>query len=554
MMSPEQFAQMMATIQQTLGARHEASSERGGCRLIAKHFRSETFTGDQTKWDDWSFAFKRCVRSMHKDTFKTMSEWETRDDEVDEETELAQDMEQRSAELYDILCQFCSGEALLVVRSVGEMEGIKAWQKLFKKYNPRTMARGLRMLSEAVNPPRVKNLSDVETAVATWEEKVKRLACQFEEKLSDKMKMAVFTNLMPDAIQDYIYTHADKETKYEELREKVRAMISNKVSVNAGPVPMDVGDVGGKWEETCGEQTMWGTGEEYEVDGVANHYQCRNCQGYGHFARECPSKGLAKGGKGIGKSGKGKGTIDGFGGGSGGWATKGKGPTKGNKGGAKGAAKGDKGRGTSFAGTCWTCGKAGHRANECGKADANGVDEWSEGDAIEEQSVSMGGVWEVGHVAVKTSNRFAALAVEEVNGVSGENEGWKSLLFNEAGVTKPLASAAKVVEAGNRVVLSPEASYIENVQTGEKVNLRREKGVFVFDVQFQDGDVGTITLDSGAGVSVWPKGWKPNFKTEPKKTGLKMIAANGTEIENVGQKRVLFKTATDQSVFSGRSR
>ena len=37
------------------------------------------------------------------------------------------------------------------------MDGFAAWQKLFRKYNPRTMARGLRMLTEAINPPKAKH-------------------------------------------------------------------------------------------------------------------------------------------------------------------------------------------------------------------------------------------------------------------------------------------------------------------------------------------------------------------------------------------------------------
>ena len=79
--------------------------------------------------------------------------------------------------------------------------------------------------------------------------------------------------------------------------------------------------------------------------------------------------------------------------------------------------------------------------------------------------------------------------------------------FNVADVGKPLASAVKVCQAGNRVLLSPEPgeSYIENIKSGERMELRVEKGTFVFDVEFSEGEDGTITLDSGAGVNVWPK-------------------------------------------------
>ena len=65
-----------------------------------------------------------------------------------------------------------------------------------------------------------------------------------------------------------------------------------------------------------------------------------------------------------------------------------------------------------------------------------------------------------------------------------------------------------------------------------------------------------MTLDSGAGVNVWPKGHLPEVKMEPKMKGLKMIAAIGSSIENFGQKTVAFRGAVVESslVFNGPTR
>ena len=49
-----------------------------------------------------------------------------------------------------------------------------------------------------------------------------------------------------------------------------------------------------------------------------------------------------------------------------------------------------------------------------------------------------------------------------------------------------------------------------------------------------------VALDSGAGVNVWPKTWSNDAKMEEKIGGLTMVAANGTEIENLGQKVIKF--------------
>ena len=89
--------------------------------------------------------------------------------------------------------------------------------------------------------------------------------------------------------------------------------------------------------------------------------------------------------------------------------------------------------------------------------------------------------------------------------------------------------------------------------------LRAHRGTYVFDVVYEEtGEKDVVTLDSGAGVSVWPKNKMPELRLEPKQKGLKMVAANGSAIENFGQKVVAFHgkeiAAVDvapASVFNG---
>ena len=119
-----------------------------------------------------------------------------------------------------------------------------------------------------------------------------------------------------------------------------------------------------------------------------------------------------------------------------------------------------------------------------------------------------------------------------------------SIRFNVANVAKPLASAVKVADAGNLIMMHPDETkcYIQNLESGERMKMRKERGTFVFDVIFEDTkEAGTVTLDSGAGVSVWPIKRAKEGKLLPKKKGLKMIAANGTEIRNEGQKVIKFR-------------
>ena len=114
--------------------------------------------------------------------------------------------------------------------------------------------------------------------------------------------------------------------------------------------------------------------------------------------------------------------------------------------------------------------------------------------------------------------------------------------FNEADVKKPLASAVEVVKAGNRIVLEAEGGYIENIDTGEKMKVGIEKNVFVYQVQMENCEMVMVTLDSGAGCNVWPKGLAAGSSILKRpKQGVKMIAANGTPIDYFDQRLVKFR-------------
>jgi hypothetical protein len=588
-MSQEQFQFLMAAVmgrggqgggeQGGHGHRGEGAGDGWNQKLIAKYINVNNFNGNPAEWDDWCFIFKRTLRAQSLRTFKMMEIYEldvigengkydsTFNELDDDHRETETSKSARGGELYDILCQNCTGEALSIVKAVTDMEGWTAWKTLFKKYNPKTMARGVRLVCEVTNPPRCKDLTEIEGSITKWEEKRRTLTSQFSETLSPVLIVAIFTNMMPTTVQDYIYSIVDFQgMTYENLKERVRGMVSNKIAMNMGPAPMDIGGLQDKGQG--GGEEDWN--EDWDIGAVGMHTKCYRCQGHGHLSRDCATAAPEKG--------KGKGA----------------GPGKGGKGYEKGKGKGwEKGKGKGKGnppGTCWTCGLTGHRSYEC-TTKVQGVDE-----EPEEAEVPIGGVWMIGQVeavwsevarkkkgrrgpTTRRANRFEALSEETecsetaakvpskstgqhdeeimIAEVDANGKEWtraSGMMFHVADVAKPLASAAKVCEAGNRIVMDPEPgkSYVENVLTGERMMLKKERGTFVFEVEFMDdGGMGNITLDSGAGVSVWPKKLKKELPTLPKQEGLNMIAANGTKIENFGQKLITFKGL--KSPFTGQA-
>jgi hypothetical protein len=115
-------------------------------------------------------------------------------------------------------------------------------------------------------------------------------------------------------------------------------------------------------------------------------------------------------------------------------------------------------------------------------------------------------IWPASHVAwenvVPTKESEMGIGFVAANGSRMNNYGGTQVTFEKNGkikamnfeVTdckKPLASVAKIVDKGNKVVFDQDESYIINKATGEKIVLERERGTFVMVVDFEVDDKDT---------------------------------------------------------------
>ena len=150
--SETQFVALMNAIQMqaATGVPVRPRTDDNRKTIDPRHLHLKEFDGDPSKWTEWAFSFRRTIRSANTKVFDLFDKIETADITINEglmhdELQNEIDIHKLSGELYDILSQYCTNEALTVIRSVETCQGFVAWQKLYMKFNPKTMARAISM-------------------------------------------------------------------------------------------------------------------------------------------------------------------------------------------------------------------------------------------------------------------------------------------------------------------------------------------------------------------------------------------------------------------------
>ena len=106
-------------------------------------------------------------------------------------------------------CRLSAKEAYTIVRAAGKTNGLEAWGRLCKRYDPSTGGRRRALLRSVLNPSRVNKMEELSAAVESWEEQVR----QYETRrkldgtrptLDEDIRVAILEKICPAGVEKHL--------------------------------------------------------------------------------------------------------------------------------------------------------------------------------------------------------------------------------------------------------------------------------------------------------------------------------------------------------------
>ena len=280
----QQTQRMREDTQQQLAAQREALNQalRGranaGIVDVTKVGKPEILNGTKEsisgRWRDWSFQFTTWFASQFPEG-ESMLEWAKESHATIDDTVLREEATRRrwehadhvNRQLHVALVSLCRDEAMTIVRNGLKGQGLDAWRKLTKEYDPVTPQANLRLLKRILQPSQ-QSLPNLRSYMESWEHDLRRYEARTGEQLPDSVRRLTLQAICPSALQQHLEFHAIRLPTFSDIKVEIESYLDIKVSPS-GAAPMEVDSLESKGKSK-GKST-WGKGKGSPTPGVCRH-------------------------------------------------------------------------------------------------------------------------------------------------------------------------------------------------------------------------------------------------------------------------------------------
>ena len=195
--------------------------------------RPQTFKDDESSFTVWRKKTEGYIVSVSPDLREPL-EWAM--DRAEAITYDAQDttygssadeaaidgIDDLTRQLHNLLINITDGESFDIVNATEDWNGLEAWRKLSRRWDPTTAGRKRNLLRQIINPGRCK-LADLQGSLERHELLVQRYertrgAQGNPNKVQDDLRLAALTSMVPADIERHLLMNDARLSTYELAR------------------------------------------------------------------------------------------------------------------------------------------------------------------------------------------------------------------------------------------------------------------------------------------------------------------------------------------------
>lgn len=262
------------SLQNVVGQAFQALAQMDGLKAVEGSKRArlvdtrqlahpEEFDGKEESFLFWRTKVEAFVTSVYPEFESVLSWAEEEDSEITTPILMGgafgpiaptekkvENVEAINTQLRAALPSLCDREAFAIVRSAGRGNGVEAWGKLIRRYDPTTGSRRRTIPRHILNPTKAAKIDDLSAALEFWEEQLRlyesrKRADGSRHTLDEEIKVPLLEHLCPAELEKHLQMNHSRYQSYADVRNEVVLYMESRLG---GKMlfhdPMDVGALG----------------------------------------------------------------------------------------------------------------------------------------------------------------------------------------------------------------------------------------------------------------------------------------------------------------------